>query len=83
MYTVKEAAKLVLKAHPNAEVQSAHNYRGNYLFLAPDKKLGSYGDFNDPFYVVDKRTGKVRAITPLEDFDGFDEAFQSEPLSLV
>lgn len=82
MITVDNAAKLVLKVHPNVEIQSAYNYRGNYLFVAPDKKLGLYNDYNDPFYVVNKKTGIVSAITPLEDFEGFDEAFRSEPLSL-
>lgn len=81
--TVDRAAELVLKAHPHVEIVSAHDYRGDYLFVAPDKKLGILGDYNDPYYVVDKRTGEVRAITPLEDFAGFDEAFSKKQLELT
>ncbi len=75
MITVDKAADILLKEHPNVAIESVHPYKGDYLFVAPDKDLGLYGDYEDPFYVVNKESGEIRAITPLEDFEGFDEAF--------
>ena len=80
MITVDKAADILIKKHPNAEIHSVHPYREGYLFVAPDKNLGIYGDYNDPFYVVNKNNGQVRAVTPIEDFEGFDEAFRTPEL---
>lgn len=80
MITVDQAADILLKVYKDAQIHSVHPYKGNYLFVAPNKNLGLYGDYNDPYYVVDKKNGLISRITPLEDFEGFDEAFSKPEL---
>lgn len=73
----KDAEKKLLTKFPNREVIDCYLYKGNYLFLAPDKKLGMMNDFSDPYFIVDRTTGSISSFLPSEDFDGFDKAVEN------
>lgn len=70
----KDAEKKLLSKFPDREVVDCYLYKGNYLFVAPDKKLGIMDDFSNPYFIVDRTTGSIRGFNPSEDFDGLDKA---------
>lgn len=70
----KDAEKKLLTKFPNREVVDCYLYKGNYLFVAPDKNVGILDDYSDPYFIVDRITGSISRFIPSEDFDGLDKA---------
>ena len=58
MLSAIEAAKKLLSSNPNLTITACRDYDTDYLFTAfrNEKDL-------DPFYLVNKQTGKVEAYT--------------------
>ena len=75
--TRKDAEKILLKAYPDRMIEDCYLYKGDYLFIAPFKKLGSSRDFSNPYFIVNKRTGKISGFSPMDDFEGLDRAIEN------
>lgn len=66
-----------LKRYPNKEIQKISNYdTDNVLIIAMDK--GHKEEVGDPNFLVNKKTGSIRQINPLEDMDKFFRALNQE-----
>ncbi len=79
MLTPKEAYFRFKAEHKDLEVKEACLYKGKaYIFIAPRVKEGR--DYNDPFYAVDRRTGKVSHFQPMNDLEGFQMAMFNNPV---
>ena len=64
----KEAGQIVKKLHPTVSISGVAEYdKKNFLVVAPDGPK----DFNSPFYLVDKKTKRVRQINPYADHEKF------------
>lgn len=65
MITIKEAKRIVEKSlPPETVIKSAIEYGDKYLFIAhiQDELEGRF----DPFFSVDKKTGKFRDFSPTD-----------------
>lgn len=73
MMSPYDAAKLVKKAVPDRTPTYVCDYDPTTFVVTAllDPKKPEY---NDPFWAVDKRTGKVREFSPAEDMAKFGEA---------
>lgn len=76
MISAKEAANLVNKYFPNRRATRVCDYKGNYLIEAPDKGFIKIGetDFSDPYFLVEKSSGKIKPFVPVEDLYGFQNS---------
>lgn len=73
MITVDDAKNRLESKYADLEADSAYEYGDKYyLFLAPTE-----GSMNEPYYIVDKYSGKSRYLNPLEDFDTFCDAMEN------
>ena len=66
--TVNEARYIFKKNNPDREIVSIWDYKGDYMIVAPDKKLGEFDD-NDPFFIVSSKNGAISLFSPVMDFD--------------
>lgn len=74
---VNDAMNAFKKAHPDLEITACYDYDNRYfLFEAPDKSIDK--DYNDPYYAVDKNSGKVFYYSPAGDYDKFFDALDRE-----
>ena len=72
MLTPKEAYFRFKAEHQKLEVKEAGLYKSKfYIFVAP--KVDG-GDYNDPFYCIDAKTGRAVKFHPMDDLQGFQEA---------
>lgn len=76
MITKNDAIAIVEKRFPDRKVTKVGNYKGNFLLVAPSKKLGPLNDTSSPTFIVDKKTGAVGKFTPTDDISGFANAFR-------
>lgn len=75
MLTQNEAYDRFRKEHKNLVVKEMYELPPKYyLFMAIEKSLEE--DVDDPFYAMDKNSGKVYSYSPLADLDNFDKARQ-------
>lgn len=79
MITLKEAIKKVERTNPQRRVETVCEYKGDYLVSAPGKKFKTI-DYSDPYFLVDKETGKIYPFSPMEDLQGFHEAMVNNNL---
>lgn len=80
--TVGEAINALNKKVPGRKIEKACEYKGNYLFIAPDSKLGPFNDFSDPIFIVNKNSGEVSKFVPIEDLDGFRDAILNHEIDV-
>lgn len=64
MISVNKAADLLLRSDNSLKITSCKDYGKDYLFTA--LKNGNERSF-DPFYLVDKHTGKINGYSIAED----------------
>lgn len=79
--TPQKAAENFRKMHPDREIMKACEYKGKYLFVAPDKNLGM-ADFNDPYFLMDKVTGVIRQINPAPEIREIGQALASHEIKI-
>ena len=79
--TVDKALSIFKKKFPSNEVIKACEYKGNYLFAAPEKSLGA-ADMSNPFFIVNKLTGKITGFVPTTDLKGFQEAMSKHEIKI-
>lgn len=76
MLTESDARKKLLTEVKGVEIKRVGNYNGDYLFFAPNKKLGEVQD-PDAYYIVKKSNGGVARFVPTHDIKGFVAAFKN------
>lgn len=76
MITKEKAIDIIERKFPDRKVTKVGNYKGDYLLVAPSKKLGPLNDMSTPYYIVNKQTGAVGKFTPTADISGFTNAFK-------
>ena len=79
--TVEKAKALLLKKYPFRQIVRGCMYKGDYLFVAPDKDLGEFGDMGDPFFIV-KEDGTIKSFVPTMDLKGFSEAMSKHQIEV-
>lgn len=62
--TAKKAAELLKKYNPKLDIQECRDYGSDFIFVAPAKDDESN---IDPFYLVNKVTGRVHPYTVAEN----------------
>lgn len=67
MLSVSEATDVVRKNHPLGEIQSYIEYKNLYLFMVFNNMPGEQE--MDPFFSVDKDTGKFSDFSVITDGD--------------
>lgn len=77
MISAAKAKEIVTKVVP-LSVELAFTYKGCYVFSMPDPK----SPYGNPFYAVSTKTGKVRQVSPGEDFDGFFDALEHNQIEV-
>lgn len=76
MISVDEAKKMLESKYKDISADVAYEYGDKYyLFLAPTN-----GNMNEPYYLVDKFSGKARYMNPLEDFDLFIDSTENHQI---
>lgn len=82
MITAKEAAALVNKYFPNRRAAQVSDYNGNYLVAAPERSFfkSKEIDMSDPYFLVEKSSGKIKMFVPTEDLYGFQNAMVNKIL---
>lgn len=78
----KEALVVFVETHPDWEPITMWNYDANRCLLyAKDKNFKGDVDYNDPYFLIDKKTGVAMRHSSMEDFDKFSAAIDSTPLA--
>ena len=75
--TYKEAINIVLSKHKNSKVTSVMDIKDEFVVAIQPKDWGPDEILLDPFYAVNKKTGKVRETSPSHDPEGFREGFKN------
>lgn len=77
----KEALVVFVETHADWEPITMRNYDANsYLLYAKDKNFKGDVDYNDPYFLIDKKSGVAMRYSSMEDFDKFSAAIDSKPL---
>lgn len=78
----KEALVVFVETHADWEPITMWNYDENsYLLYAKDKNFKGDVDYNDPYFLIDKKTGIAIRHSSMEDFEKFSAATDSKPLA--
>lgn len=80
MITVERAMEIINEKFPNRKIVGACKYKGYYLFEVPDRSMEV--DYSDPFFLVDKISGKVLAFLPTMDLEGFGDAMAHHRINI-
>lgn len=82
MINAKDAANLIAKYFPFRKPLQVSDYNGNYLVFAPDKSILKLGedDISDPYFLVEKSSGKIKPFIPIEDLYGFQNSIVNKVL---
>lgn len=67
MLSIDEATKVVKTNHPSGKIQSHVEYRNLYLFMVFNNRPGE--EEFDPFFSVNKETGKFEDFSVITDGD--------------
>lgn len=82
MNRVPDAARLLLKRHPDVRIEECAVYNQDYyLFTAPSTPKG-VPDYNDPYYLVGTMTNDVLTFDPTSNMDNFLEAIRKRNIDL-
>lgn len=74
-----DARKRLLTEVKNVEIKRVGNYKGDYLFFAPNKSIGEVQD-TDAYYLVKSSNGAVARFSPTYDIQGFVQAFKGDQI---
>ena len=74
MIDVKKAKSLVEKKYSDREVKAIGIYGNGYLVTAPEKNSNG-GDYDDPYFKIDGKSGSISSFSPIIDFEGYSKAF--------
>ena len=78
----KEALVVFASTNDRWEPITMWNYDANsYLLYAKDKNLKDDVDYNDPYFLIDKKSGAAMRYSSMEDFDKFTFATSGKPLA--
>lgn len=78
----KEALVVFVETHADWEPVTMWDYDANsYLFYAKDRNFKGDVDYNDPYFLIDKKTGIAMRHSSMDDFDKFISATGSKPLA--
>jgi hypothetical protein len=78
----KEALVVFVETHSDWEPITMWNYDVNsYLLYAKDKNLKGDVDYNDPYFLIDKKSGVAMRYSSMGDFDKFTAAIDSKQLA--
>lgn len=79
----KEALVVFTETKPDWEPLTMWDYDANsYLLYARDKRMkAGETDYNDPYFLIDKKTGIALRHSSMEDFDKFSAAMDKTPLA--
>ena len=81
MLTVTEAIHELLNEHKGSEVVAAFDFPDKYVFSIKPIDLPKDVVLMDPFFSVNKDTGKIEEFTPLLDLEGWRKASKN-PINL-
>lgn len=73
MISINDAVKVV-KEYTNDVVVKVFDYKEKYYMFLVDKERS--------YYIVDKNDGRIRLISPLEDFEAFVDATKNKTLKI-
>lgn len=73
--TAQEAHDIFKKANPKLTITEMLNYSDKYYVITALENPNE-NDFNDPYFAVDKKTGKITRYFPMDDFENFIDARQ-------
>lgn len=79
MTNVNDAIKKFYAQNRDRTVKRVYDYKGNYLFIAPDKNIKDV-DYSDPYYIFDKKNEIIKSFSPIRDMDGFIKAINGPKL---
>lgn len=80
----KEALVVFVETHADWEPITMWDYDANsYLLYAKDKNFNGEVNYNDPYFLIDKKSGVAMRYSSMEDFDKFSSATDSRPLAHV
>lgn len=80
MIKIPEAARCLKRKHPDVTIKGVALFDRNfYLFIAPS---GNGPDFNDPYYLVSIKNGRVYSFAPAEYLSEFRDAIDNRSISL-
>lgn len=75
MLSVEDTVAKVEKSFPDKYVSFVGKYKGNYLVCAPRRDGSDLMEIPGvSFFVVNRTTGKMRPILPVDDLKGFSRA---------
>ena len=75
MLSLEDAIYKVEKAFPDKYVTFVGKNKGNYLICAPRRDGSDLWNIPGvPYFVVDRLTGKMKRILPVDDLKGFARA---------
>lgn len=78
----KEALVVFVETHEQWEPITMWDYDNNsYLLCAKDKNFKGDVNYNDPYFLIDKKSGIAMRHSSMEDFDKFSVAINSKPLA--
>lgn len=75
--TYIEAMNIVLSKHKDSKVTSVMDIKDDFVVAIQPKDWNSEEVLLNPFYAVNKKTGKVRETSPSHDPEGFREGFKN------
>ena len=74
--TYIEAMQIVLSKHKDSKVTSVMDIKDDFVVAIQPKDWDPEEILLNPFYAVNKKTGKVRETSPSLDPEGFREGFK-------
>lgn len=75
--TYMEAMNIVLSKHRDSKVTSVMDIKDDFVVAIQPKDWDPEDILLNPFYAVNKKTGKVRETSPSLDPEGFREGFKN------
>lgn len=75
--TYKDAIKKVLSKHKDCKCTSVLDMKSAFIVSIQPKNWNQDEMLLDPYFAVDKKTGKISEWTPIMDPEGFKEAIAS------
>lgn len=76
MINPRQAASILRKKHPELTITECVELPNHWLFTAVENPNET--DYNDPFYAIEKRSGKVCSYSPFDDIDNFNNAKEAD-----
>ena len=79
MMSFEACKKVVQNTFPRQNLVEAYEYDENHFMFTVIKKRNE-PQFDDPYYVIDRRTGKVSHILPTIDLEKFDDVINNHKI---